>query len=138
MNKYDKINFYETDIDLESMQTQSNKKQCIKGPLLADELIKKIKEQSETQKEGIGLGASTYFFGPSPADFKSFHSYWRIELLSSIDKSILSRIDESEYDEEVIQNELGITKEEFIKANPIVLKKAKKYLSESKNSMKRR
>ena len=128
MSKYNQFTQDEIKIDLDNMQIYRIEKQELSHDEVASN-IKKVEELFKDKKTVLGFDA---YNGPSPADLEGYYSFWRIKLLYLIDASILSRFDEA-----VIHNELGITKEELLKPNPMVVEKAKQYLSVSKKSMKR-
>lgn len=133
MSKYNQFTQDEIKIDLDNMQIYRIEKQELSHDEVASN-IKKVEELFKDKKTELGFDA---YSGPSPADLEGYYSFWRIKLLYLIDASILNRIEEGKFDEAVIHNELGITKEELLKPNPMVVEKAKQYLSVSKKSMKR-
>ena len=125
------------DQDEIKIDTDEMKIYRIERPQLSDDEIanniKKMEELFKDKKTDNGFDA---YAGPSPMNLEEYYSFWRFKLLYSIEASVLKRIEESEFDEEVIHSELGITKKELLKPNPIVVKKVKQYVSNSKNSMK--
>ncbi len=133
MNKNNQFNQDEIKIDLDSMHFYN-----IERPELSDDekenSSKTFEEQSKGKKTGLRFDD---FFVSRPTNLAQYYLFWRIKLLYSIDPSVLKIIEENKFDEEVIHNELGLTKEEFLKPNPTVVEKAKKYLSKSKTPTKR-
>ncbi len=131
----DNSNFSQDEI---KMDIDEMKVYRIERPQLSEEEltnnIKKVEELFKDKKTKVGFDA---YVGPSPADLKGYYSFWRIKLLYLIDASVLNRIEESKFNEAVINNELGITKEELFKPNSMVVEKVKQHLSEYKGSVKR-
>lgn len=106
----------------------------LNSPKLSEEDKINIRKQLENlpKRNYVGMGLDS-FTGPSPSDLESYYSFWRIKLFSLIDVNVLCKIMQYGFDEEVIMNELGITKEELFRPNPAVIEK----LENKKKSKKR-
>ena len=130
MDEYNFFNQDEIKLDLDEMKIYR-----IEKPILTEEEIanieKRINELLKNKKVDLSFD---YYFGPSPLDLGSYYSFWTTKLLYSIDSSALDRIIESGFNENVIFDELGITKDELYKPNPIVVDKVKKHILESKDT----
>ena len=109
-----------------------------RSQLSDEEMANYVKKAEKLFKDRkIEFGFDDYVLSCS-TNLGSYYSFWRIKLLCLLDVSVLNRIEESKFDETVINNELGITKDELLKPNSMVVEKVRQYLSESKSSMNRR
>ena len=120
----------EIKIDLDEMKIYR-----IERPQLTEEEIANITKKAEEllKNKKVKFGIDSYT-GPSPANLESYYSFWRMKILYSIDTSVLNRIIENDFNEDEIFNELGITKDELFKPNPMVVEKVKKYILKSKHT----
>ena len=112
----------EIKIDLDEMKIYR-----IERPQLTEEEIANITKKAEELLKNS-------YIGPSPANLESFYSFWRMKILYLIDTSVLNRIKENDFKEDEIFNELGITKDELLKPNPMVVEKVKKYILKFKHT----